>query len=86
MEEQFHEIATTNLLIYDALLQRKNLSPDERQLYEQYSKGFAGESRLRTLLSLAHFEQIVPLLDCLFEMNKNEFQIDCLLLTTNKIY
>lgn len=74
------------LLIYETLLQRKESSPKERQQYEQLLKGFIGEKKLRNILSSTDAGGIFPIFDLLLEINDTEFQIDCLLLTTDTIY
>lgn len=78
--------APTPLLIYEALHARKGLSPNEQRRYEQLQRGFIGEKRLEKIIKEGNFENIIPIFDCLFEVNDQEFQVDCILLTTDTLY
>lgn len=76
----------TPLLRYVALSSRKPLSPVDKRRYTQLQKGFAGEQRLQSILQTEHYENIYPLYNCLFEVLDQEFEIDCLLLTSDTIF
>lgn len=78
--------APQSLLIYEILNTRKALSPLEKQQYERLRKGFAGEKRLAEFLTSVNYNNMIPLYDCLFESDRTEFQIDCLLVTTNTLF
>lgn len=75
-----------SLLVYETLLSRKNGSAQEKQYYERLRKGFLGEIRLAKLVTEGNFEKILPLYNCLFEVDGAEFQIDCLLITSDMIF
>lgn len=74
-----------SLLIYEVLLSRKSLTSKEMRQYERLSKGFIGENKLRQHLQKLDATNALPLFDCLFEVNGQEIQIDCLLLTAQTI-
>lgn len=76
----------TSLLLYESLHSRKRLSPQERQRFEQLRKGYLGEKRLESLLKAGNYKNIEPLYDCLFEVDEREVQIDCILLTSERIF
>lgn len=76
----------TSLLRYEVLHSRKQLSSRESQRYEQLKKGFIGEKRLEVFLRTDTYQNIIPLFDCLFEVDEREFQIDCILLTSDTIF
>lgn len=79
-------IPPKSLLVYDALLPRHTFSPQEKQYYEQLYKGFIGEKRLEKHIVNGHYPNVLPLFDCLFEVGGREFQIDCILLTSDTIF
>lgn len=74
------------LLTYDALLPRKTLSPQDKQHHERLYKGFIGEKRLEKHIKSGHYPNVIPLFDCLFEVDGREIQIDCILLTSDTIF
>ena len=74
------------LLLYETLLSRKFLSPTEHQHYEQLHKGFIGEKNFKKNLSSYDSQNFKSLFGCLFEVDNMEFQIDCILLTTDTVY
>lgn len=76
----------TSLLRYEALTSRKHLSPGDKRRYSLLQKGFAGEKRLATVLQSQHYRNMIPLFNCLFEIMDKEFEIDCLLLTSDTIF
>lgn len=73
------------LLFYEALFPRKSFSSKEKLRYKQVHKGFIGEKTLASLLEEAS-EKVIPLFGALFESDGNEFQIDCIILTSNTVY
>jgi len=75
-----------SLVLFKCLRPRKSLSPRERQRYEQLEKGFIGEKMLENALNSMGCKNITTLFGCLFEVDNRAFQIDCLLLTIDKIY
>lgn len=77
---------STSLLRYEALSSRKNLSPTDKRRYSQLQKGFIGEKRLATSLQSQHCHNVVPLFNNLFESMDKDFEIDCLLLTSDTIF
>src|SRR5690625_2672771 len=76
----------TSLLRYEALTSRKQLSSEDERRYSQLQKGFAGEKRLETTLQSQQSRNIIPLFNNLFESLDREFEIDCLLLTTDTVF
>lgn len=76
----------TSLLRYEALSSRKYLSPVDKRRYSRLHKGFAGEKRLATTLQSQHYRNIFPLFNSLFKSMDKEFEIDCLLLTSDTIF
>lgn len=76
----------TSLLVYETLHARQSFSSKKRRLYEQLRKGFSGEHKLTTYLKASDLNHVIPLYDCLFEVNNRELQIDCLLLTSDTIF
>ena len=79
-------VAPYSLLLYETLLSRRNPSPQEKHQYKRLYKGFTGEKILEEKIGSSKYTNILPLYGCLFEVDETEFQIDCLLLTTNTIY
>jgi len=79
-------LAPNSLLLYETLQARKQLTPLEKQRYEQVRKGFSGEKKLRNYINCSNLNNIIPIYDCLFSVDESEFQIDCLLLTSDAIY
>lgn len=75
-----------SLLVYETLLSRKDGSAQEKQYYERLRKGFIGEKRLAEFVAAGNFEKILPLYNCLFEIEGAEFQIDSLLITADMIF
>lgn len=86
MNQAIYSKVPSPLLIYETLLSRKVLSPKEKQQYERIQKGFDGEWKLIHYLNKMKPDNIFPLFDCLFEVNGQEIQIDCLLLTNDTIF
>lgn len=76
----------SSLLQQEILLRRKNLSSTEKHQYNRQYKGLIGEKRLATSLEKISFDKALPLYGLLFNANETEFQIDCLLLTTETIF
>lgn len=79
-------VVPTSLLLYEALHPRKNLSPREKQRYEQLHKGFIGEKKVKELLHSIQLANVIPLFNCLFDVEETEIQIDCILLTGDTIF
>lgn len=79
------EIAPS-FLIYEMLLSRKDLTSQEQQRYERRRNGLIGELKLWQYIHELKPSNLVSLFDCLFEMNGQEFQIDCLLITSDTIF
>lgn len=77
---------TTELLIYDSLFTRKQLSPQENHRYIQLQKGYEGEKRLEKLFQKGNYNKIAALFSNLYEYDAREFQIDCTLITSDAIY
>lgn len=75
-----------SLLIYKALLPRKIFSPQDKQRYDQLYKGFIGEKRFEMFFQEGNYPNILPLFGCLFEVGGREFQVDCILLTSDTIF
>src|SRR5690625_905012 len=86
MKLSYTSIAPRSLLLYKVLLQRKKLSPQEKLRYEQLLRGFIGERTLMNFIKQHEQKNILPLFNCLFEVEETEFQIDSILLTSNCIY
>lgn len=79
-------VAPVPLLLYETLLSRTELSPEEKLRYEQLHKGFIGEKTLERTLTSLTLKNIVHLFDSLFEITETEFQIDCILLSSDTIF
>lgn len=75
-----------SLLVYETLLSRKNISPQEKQYYHRLRKGFIGEKRLEAFINAENHNNTITLYDCLFEQDSREFQVDCLLITARTIF
>lgn len=86
MDQAKHLEIPPSLLIYETLLSRKVLSPKEKQQYERIQKGFDGEWKLIHYLNKMKPDKMFPLFNCLFDVNGQEIQIDCLLLTNDTIF
>lgn len=79
-------VAPTSLLLYETLLSRKVLSSEERLRYEQLHKGFTGEKQFENIFHSINPKNIIPIFDSLFEIAESEFQIDCILLSSDTIF
>lgn len=78
--------APHQLLFYESLIPRTNLFPQEKQRYEQIHKGFIGEKKLEKYILSDDYRKIIPLYNNLFEVSETEFQVDCILLTSDTIF
>lgn len=76
----------TTLLLYELLRHRKPLSLEETQQYERLRQGYLGEKLLEEFVLATNNANLISLFDCLFDVNETEFQIDCILLTTDTIF
>lgn len=65
---------------------RMQLNNDQQLHYHNYKKGYLGERKLANLLNKSLSSSPILLYDLLFEVNNTEFQIDCLLIFSNKIF
>ena len=75
-----------SLLHYEIVNSRKDLSPQERQAFEQIKKGFMGEKKLAHLLANSTYENLLAIFGSLFDLGDSEVQIDCMLLTRDRIF
>src|SRR5699024_2938087 len=75
-----------SLVIYEILASRKQLTPKEKQRYNQLKKGFIGERTLENILKKNNYHNIIPLFDCRFLVDGREVQIDCLLISSHQIF
>src|SRR5690625_1914603 len=75
-----------SLLTYNSLVARQPLTAKQSKYFSQLQKGYLGEKKLESMLIEKSYKNIVPLFDCLFEVERSEVQIDCLLVTSNTIY
>lgn len=75
-----------SLLHYEILNSRKDLSPQEIQIFEQIKKGFMGEKKLAHLLSASDYKNFLPIFGALFDVGDSEVQIDCMLVTRDRIF
>lgn len=73
------------LLTYQILLQRSLLSRDEWMQHDRLHQGYVGEKVLEQFIHDVKSDKMIALFDCLFEVNETEFQIDCLLLTSDTV-
>lgn len=76
----------STLLQKTILLRRHEPTSIIKNEYDRLYKGFRGEMKLALLFNAIHFNKALPLYSLLFHMNDSEFQVDCLLLTTEIIY
>src|SRR5690625_1035022 len=74
------------LLIFEALDSRREMSSDELERYRRLEKGFFGEKMLLDQLNSIDRSKVLPLFDFLFEIENQEVQIDCILLTSETIF
>src|SRR5699024_10725364 len=74
------------LLIFEALDSRREMSSDELERYRRLEKGFFGEKMLLDQLNSIDRSKVLSLFDFLFEIENQEVQIDCLLLTYETIF
>lgn len=65
---------------------RMQLDNDQQLNYHNYKKGYIGERKLSDFLKQGLSSSPIILYDLLFEVNNTEFQIDCLLIFSNKIF
>lgn len=73
------------LSLFDLLSKRKMLSNKENKYYLNLKKGYEGEVQFLQLLKRLKGDLLV-LTDLLLEYNQATFQIDCLIITRDKIY
>ncbi|GFZ86904.1 hypothetical protein GCM10010978_28480 [Compostibacillus humi] len=73
------------LLLYESLSRRKNLNDKEQKYYLNLKRGYEGE-----VIFSEHTEELkgkhLVLTDLIFECNQTIFQIDCLIITQERIY
>ncbi|GIN57719.1 nuclease-related domain-containing protein [Lederbergia ruris] len=74
------------LAIFQSLLPRMELSPQEKQHYENLKKGYEGELAFYSLLQQTGLKDQLILYDLLLQANQTEFQIDSLLMQRKKIF
>lgn len=75
-----------SLLVFEALDSRWEMSSDDLDRYRRLEKGFFGEKMLLDHLNSIDRSKVLPLFDFLFEVEGQEVQIDCLLLTSETIF
>lgn len=78
--------APHSLLLFETLRHRMNLSSVEQQRYDRLYKGFIGELKLGSYFSDVNLEKVLPLFGLLVESGETEFQVDCLILTSDTVY
>lgn len=78
---------STSLLRYESLFSRNPSQQEIKTKYHSLKRGFAGEYQLAHLLhSIDDKRNVIVLYNSLFEVLQTEFEIDCILLTTDTAY
>lgn len=73
------------LLLFELLKDRKELTTRENHFYDNLKKGYEGEMQFSKLIEQSEGYGLV-LYDLLFESKQTTFQIDSLIVTPSKIY